>query len=128
MDLFRYAPWQLMLMFGIGAVFGSTLTLWIMFPALARLIEESVRRHMRVQRSTPAPVARQRMTVRPQQSEMPTIDLKPGLLPFDDRPTLVHEGPLPEDMVRTGPPQWKIAGEIKTDNDGSCDDVKTAAG
>lgn len=126
MDLFRYAPWQLLIMFAVGAVFGGALTLCLAFPLLRRAFDHWIDTHERKSQIKTAPIPpRSRVTIRPPASERATVDIKPGILPFDDRPTLVHVDLL-NDMVRTGPPQWKVAGEIQVEGEQRCETMETS--
>jgi hypothetical protein len=120
MDLIVYVPWQLLVLFGAGIVLGASITVAAVLIFWNRAIAEAIRRLsqplLRASR-TPvivvSPAASERpVAAKTPVSERPTLDIKQGVIPFVERPTLVFDGDKPDDMIPTGPPVWRAVGEI----------------
>ena len=92
--------WKWFVVFGLGTLFGVCLS-W--------LRRSVMQRRRPIQR-----LAQHASPQRSRQAERPTMRMKLGVLPFDERPTIVHEDLLP-DMIPTGPPVTAVRGTIKID-------------
>jgi len=99
--------WKWYVMFGLGTLFGVCLA-WLRFSILYRRIAaEFAKRRARVATPSKWAVVSERSTAR----------MKIGVLPYDERPTLVHDSALLPDMVPSGPPEPCVRGSIEIDVD-----------
>lgn len=85
-------------LFLLGVAFGAC-TAWWRYAVIVK------RMHTRFC-SVPFRTARRPMP------ERATMRVKIGVMPFDERPTLVHEG-IPDDMIPKGPPEPAVRGTIE---------------
>lgn len=107
MSLFVATP--AMILFALGALFGVTVAFAIW--KFLRLMYG--REMMELVRTEAASVAyRTLVSIRPWPSERSTVEIKTGIVPFQERPTLVHEPHLPG-TTPSGPPQRCAAGTVE---------------
>lgn len=118
---------QHLVLFGAGTVFGAAITVACVLIFWNRAIAEAITRLsnplLRASRMpvvvVSQPTAERPVATKPPVSERPTVDIKAGVIPFVERPTLVFDGDKPADMVPAGPPVWRLAGEIDDGEDGT---------
>lgn len=96
--------WKWCVMFGLGTLFGVCLS-WLRFSAMQRRTDNVFARRL----------AQLASTKRTPRAERPTARVKIGVLPFDERPTIVHTSSLLPDMIPTGPPVTAVCGTIEID-------------
>ncbi len=85
-------------LFLLGVAFGACTAWWRYAVVVKRL-------HARLS-SLPFRTARRPIP------ERATMRVKIGVMPFDERPTLVHEG-IPDNIVPCGPPEPAVRGTIE---------------
>jgi hypothetical protein len=89
-------PYLPFVMFALGAVFGVTFAMSIGLAVWRRVVDVyRLETRTLLRAEFVAGVRRLAMSIRPDEAERSTVELKAGVLPFTERPTLVHETSLP---------------------------------
>jgi len=93
--------WKWFVMFGLGTLFGVCIS-WFRRSVMYRRIA-----------SAPAPPLAHRASSKGPLAERSTMRVKIGVIPFEERPTIVHDSALLPDMIPCGPPESAVCGTIE---------------